>query len=67
MSTLDVPKRCACCGAVYATLEDWRSLHYVGSQAVADVALELRNCPCGSTLAIEVDLETLSTPKGPTS
>lgn len=48
-------KRCAKCGASYRRPE-WVALRYVGMQL--DLAggpqLELRNCPCGTTLSVEV-------------
>lgn len=48
-----VLKQCTCCGKE----QQWRSLKYIGrmdlsEEGVAD--LELRNCDCGSTLAMEV-------------
>lgn len=55
------PKSCGC-GRTH-TAEAWPSLPYCGVQKgdseVAD--LQLRHCPCGSTLAVPVDsvLETL--------
>jgi hypothetical protein len=46
--------RCNCCGRAYDA-EGWVTLFYVGEQSdgLGEV-LELRNCPCGSTLAIDV-------------
>lgn len=46
-------KRCGC-GRLY-TAEAWQALPYVGVQRLDDEPdLELRNCACGSTLAIPV-------------
>lgn len=44
------------CGGSY-TIDDWEKLQYVGVQKAGDLAseipdLELRQCKCGSTLAI---------------
>lgn len=54
-----IVKECAC-GAAY-TAQAWASLRFVGTVEVpADpdepeaYALELRNCPCGSTLAQKI-------------
>jgi hypothetical protein len=46
-------KACRCCGREYS-LSPWRELAYVGIQDDGVEALELRNCACGSTLAIEL-------------
>jgi hypothetical protein len=36
----------------------WAQLHYVGMMVLGrGDALELRNCTCGSTLAVQVDAE----------
>ena len=46
--------------ALKLNLTDWTSLKLIGYQEVpgdeneADYKLELRNCSCGSTLAIEI-------------
>lgn len=47
-------KRCAC-GACYATRAEWAALPAIGvwRDSVAD--LDLRNCACGSTLAVELE------------
>jgi hypothetical protein len=46
-------KRCAC-GATY-TRKQWRDLPRVGEQyGNGNAVLELRNCKCGSTLAVEI-------------
>jgi hypothetical protein len=44
------PKTCGC-GAVYRTVS-WRKLPFVGFGGDDVEALELRNCVCGSTIAI---------------
>ncbi len=47
-------KTCGCCGAKH-TPAGWASLKLVGVQRCAGGPdLELRNCACSSTLAIEV-------------
>ncbi len=52
-------KACTCCALAYSA-ESWAALAYVGVMRVpADdegpaVDLEMRNCACQSTLAIEV-------------
>lgn len=51
------PKACSCCKRAISE-DDWESMDYVGIQkGDADIGvpdLELRNCGCGSTLAIVV-------------
>lgn len=57
-------KKCGC-GLSYSR-ETWTRLALVGTQYVpADAfgpaeAIELRNCACGSTLAIEVDVQAVT-------
>lgn len=46
-------KRCGC-GASYTTLT-WQRLPFVGTMEDDVETIELRNCACGSTLAIVVD------------
>lgn len=45
------------CGAVYPTRAEWDALPFGGEQITADETgtyrLEMRHCPCGSTLGIE--------------
>ena len=36
------------------TAKEWAALPLRGFQEIGDQRLELRNCPCGSTLAIEL-------------
>lgn len=52
-----VAKVCTKCEVSY-TMEEFDALQYVGAQDAFDkqgrCELELRNCPCGSTIAIEV-------------
>lgn len=51
------PKRCTCCKhGLSRTHLDWCALPLVGYMAEDELAIELRNCGCGTTLAIEVDL-----------
>lgn len=45
------PKRCGC-GRTFDALA-WAELPYVGRQDDGEELLELRNCPCGTTLAVE--------------
>jgi hypothetical protein len=53
MTILPPPiKQCAC-GAVY-TADEWTSLEYVGPMDDGDDGeLELRQCDCNSTIAIQ--------------
>jgi hypothetical protein len=44
-------KRCGCCGRTH-DLASWLALPERGHQADAVEDLELRDCPCGSTLAV---------------
>lgn len=49
----ELSKRCGCCGREY-TRVTWDLLPLVGIQVVPGwMDLELRNCACGSTLALE--------------
>ena len=45
-------KKCNKCKTEYSP-EEWKNLRYIGTQEGFDdiPAMELRNCPCGSTLA----------------
>lgn len=54
------PKRCVC-GALYQTEHDWRSLPFATVMPGTDEDgkryyhdLELRNCRCGSTIAVRM-------------
>jgi hypothetical protein len=53
-------KTCTCCKTTF-TVAGWRDLPLVGVQVTKDeqgtYRLEMRNCPCGSTLAIEVPVK----------
>lgn len=55
----DVHKACPC-GRTF-TAEQWATLVMVGKMFDAEETLELRNCPCGSTIATVVDLAHAST------
>jgi hypothetical protein len=44
---------CTCCGIVHDG-DAWAALSFVGRMVDEVETLELRNCECGSTLAIEV-------------
>ncbi len=50
--TIPPVKRCGC-GVAYS-VEAWAGLPYVGIMADEHERLELRNCRCGSTIAIEL-------------
>lgn len=47
------PQACTCCERTY-TRADWEALSFVGNQEGGERMLQLRNCPCGTTLSIEV-------------
>lgn len=49
-----VVHRCSCDRTL--TLAEWSKLPYVGVMRDAVEALELRNCPCGSTRAVEIPM-----------
>lgn len=50
----ELPKRCGCCGREY-TPATWGRLPLVGVQPVPGwPSIELRNCVCGTTLAVEL-------------
>lgn len=54
------PKKCNACGREIKSLKSWLRLPRVGVQGSGDPEspdLELRNCPCGSTLAVSVWLD----------
>lgn len=44
------PKRCGC-GRSHVR-GDWAALPFIGKQVDDFEAIDLRNCPCGSTLAV---------------
>lgn len=52
-------KQCRKCQRVYATLAEWQALPCIGTMdpGEGDPVLEMRNCSCHSTLAIEVGSE----------
>ncbi len=56
------PKRCAC-GNPYSRSQ-WQKLALVGYQADEVETLELRDCTCGSTLAIAVVDSTVARQTG---
>lgn len=45
------PKVCACCARAF-DVEAWSNLRLIGHQEDAVERLELRDCHCGSTLAV---------------
>lgn len=50
------PKRCQCCGRTYDE-RSWAALPRIGEPYDDGyVVLELRNCPCRSTLAVELGM-----------
>lgn len=52
----DIIKTCTCCSRAI-TRAEWAQLRYVGVQADDVMALEMRDCVCRSTLAIELGPE----------
>jgi len=50
------PKHCAC-GLSFGRAE-WLDLHSAGRWCVDDLTLDLRTCPCGSTISIPVEALT---------
>jgi hypothetical protein len=46
-------KTCGCCGKTY-TAQEWAALPLLGRMRMDGESLELRNCSCRSTLAMEV-------------
>ena len=55
----DVHKQCGC-GRMF-TAHEWSLLESVGRMSDNVETIELRNCPCGSTIATVVDLAHAST------
>lgn len=59
------PKDCSCCGVTHDA-QSWAALQLVGRAPAYDDAdlldLELRNCACKSTIAIEVPKKTKGAP-----
>jgi len=50
-------KRCRKCGTAHSR-EAWAALRYVGLQDLSEgEVMELRHCPCGSTIGIEVQAD----------
>lgn len=49
-------KVCTCCNRAI-TRAEWGSLRYVGMQPDDVAPLEMRDCRCGSTLAVELGPE----------
>lgn len=49
-----IPKRCRCCGASHDAVS-WAALPWVGAFDDEMARLDLRNCVCGSTIAVEVE------------
>lgn len=50
------PKRCGC-GRSY-TAHEWRLLQFVGTMIDDVESCELRNCACGSTIAMAIETDT---------
>ncbi len=53
------PKQCGC-GCSY-TEHEWALLKFVGTMVDDVESCELRNCACGSTIAMPIDLAHAST------
>jgi len=45
------------CGRTFSAHE-WSLLHCLGSMVDEEGTIELRNCPCGSTIAVEIVIAT---------
>lgn len=45
-------KTCTCCGTNYDS-HGWKSLPSLPDWHIESLILELRNCACGSTIAVE--------------
>ena len=61
MNATEIKKACGC-GARY-TATAWQALPLQGIQPLeGEPSLEMRNCPCGSTLAVEVETVSESAP-----
>jgi hypothetical protein len=54
----EFPKRCTVCGRVFSK-GSWAELECKGNQSDPCAVLELRNCPCGSTLGVVVAIHDL--------
>lgn len=56
-------KTCGCCERLWVVGDSWELLPLVGycgaASGDAKQVLELRNCPCGSTLAMDVPRESM--------
>lgn len=67
MSQTSFPKACHCCKRVHETAAQWSALPLVGHLDDGEELLALRNCVCGSTLAIVVgdspSRDTIPAPK----
>jgi hypothetical protein len=60
MANTVMMKTCAC-GLCYSA-EGWAALRYVGAMSDGeDGEIELRDCACGSTLAIELPVDRAAT------
>jgi hypothetical protein len=53
------PKRCRTCGVVHSRA-GWSALPLHSFQTDDVVKLEQRDCPCGSTLVVEVEVYNLA-------
>lgn len=53
------PKACGC-GRVYCGPESWKGMKLIGVQADDFATLELRNCPCGTTLAVLTEIHDIT-------
>lgn len=62
----DFPMKCPCCPGIVPSRAEWKRLAFVSITPMADYGLpdlEMRNHPCGNTLAMRLPLE----PKVPMS
>lgn len=59
MSTSQFPKVCTCCRKAVSK-QEWNLLRYVGRQADDVETLEMRDCTCGSTLCVRLELFVIS-------
>jgi hypothetical protein len=59
---MEWPKTCNVCGLVH-TSQQWDALPYVGPIDDGTEVIEMRNCPCGNTMAITIG-PSASSPAG---
>lgn len=49
------PKVCSCCGRIY-TREQWHNLPFLALWGDGEAQIEMRNCPCGTTLSVDTEI-----------